>query len=208
MTSDFSNDLYLVVGPSGVGKTTLVEWAVPKVNGLICLQKAVTRGLRPREQQGREVVSIDPAAFEAMVKDGSLVAPYRKYAEAYGLFATSGGAVNDSSIKISGIDTLDLADAITVGDAYKAPRAIAKVVRNLVVIVLRARLEVIIERLGEKPMSSQQRRIRLFTIKREFESGFPRNVANCDHLLSMERPIEQIGAEFVSIIERHRSKKN
>lgn len=206
MLLDSMNDLYLIVGPSGVGKTTLVESILTRVERLCCLQKAVTRGLRPGEQQGREVVSIDALSFEIRIADGRIVAPYQKYGEWYGLFSSSGEEHNDGGLNMSvcGIDTLRSTDAITVGDAYEAPPAIAKAVPNVIVIVLYVSYKVIIERLRHKRMSVHQREIRLSTIKQEYENGFPDNVPKCDHLLSAEAPIEVVGAELLSIVENHR----
>ena len=146
--------LFLITGPSGVGKTTLVEWVVSMVGGLTSLQKAVTRSLRQAEVFGHEVVPMEVEEFHKRVNEGVIEAPYKKYGEWYGLFAKSQELLQpkDGRVAISGLDVLERTPAITVGDAFEAPVSIRQVVANVVVILLIAKLEVLMPRLLSKRM--------------------------------------------------------
>jgi len=208
MTNASWHKLFLIAGPSGVGKSTLAEWILPRVPSLVFLQKAVTRSRRPGERLGREVVLFDEGAFHKKVREGCIVAPYQKYREWYGVFASSWDGILEAGAPktiISGIDVLELSDAITVGDAYEAPAEITRVFPNTKTLLLYASFRVIVQRIFDKNMPHQERKIRLVTVEKEFQNGFPRDVKMYDYSLFTEKPLNIVGEELLSIIGKERN---
>ena len=67
MTSLLAQRLLVVVSaPSGAGKTSLCEWAVTAVPGLVHSVSYTTRSPRPHEVQGRDYNFVDEPTFRAM----------------------------------------------------------------------------------------------------------------------------------------------
>lgn len=205
MSGDRRHPLFLICGPSGAGKTTLADWLVAREPAIVRLQKAVTRSLRPGEEPGPEVVVYDEAAFAMGVAIGTIVASYRKYGDQYGLLATCSTNMRTpaGTYSVRGVDALESGPAVTVGDAYEAPKAMAQVAGKLVVVVLYARLQTIVQRIFGKAMSHFEREVRLSTIDREFQEGFPANVDRADLLLCTDEPTESAGRELLSAVQRH-----
>jgi guanylate kinase len=66
--------MFLMVGPAGVGKNTLMQEAIAYSRGrLHQLPTATTRPARPNEQQGREHLFVSHTEFEQMIADDSLI---------------------------------------------------------------------------------------------------------------------------------------
>jgi len=82
-----SRQLLLVVSaPSGAGKTSLCEWAVRAVPGLVHSVSFTTRFFRPDERDGTDYHFVDEAAFRGMVER----AEFAEWAQVYGqLYGTS-----------------------------------------------------------------------------------------------------------------------
>ena len=59
--------LFVVSGPSGVGKTTLVERLVEGVSDLVMSRSYTSRPMRPGERQGVDYNFVSGGEFEAMV---------------------------------------------------------------------------------------------------------------------------------------------
>ncbi|MFT4622832.1 MAG: guanylate kinase [Myxococcota bacterium] len=76
--------LFVVSGPSGVGKSTLITRAVKRVPGLSFSVSATTRAPRPGEVDGRDYQFMDIARFEALLADGALLEHARVYDNYYG----------------------------------------------------------------------------------------------------------------------------
>jgi len=183
----------------------LVEWVLERVPNLPFIQKAVTRKLRPGECPGREVVLFDKETFHRRVKDGCIVVPYEKYGEWYGVGASSWEGILEAGggkTLVLGIDVLESSCAMTVGDAYEAPRALRQIWADTVVIILHASYRTIVERIFTKNISREQREVRLSAIGEEFRKGFPENIERSDYLLSTERGLDTVGREVLSIIEK------
>lgn len=71
MTSLLAQRLLVVVSaPSGAGKTSLCEWAVTAVPGLVHSVSHTTRSPRPHEVQGRDYYFVDEPTFRAMADRG------------------------------------------------------------------------------------------------------------------------------------------
>jgi guanylate kinase len=78
--------LIVVSAPSGAGKTSLCEWAVRAVPGLVHSVSFTTRPPRPDEQDGTDYHFVDEAAFRGMVERGD----FAEWAQVHGhLYGTS-----------------------------------------------------------------------------------------------------------------------
>ena len=78
--------LIVVSAPSGAGKTSLCEWAVRAVPGLVHSVSFTTRPPRPDEQNGTDYHFVDEATFRAMVARGD----FAEWAQVHGqLYGTS-----------------------------------------------------------------------------------------------------------------------
>ncbi|HEX5610474.1 MAG TPA: guanylate kinase [Solirubrobacterales bacterium] len=61
--------VFVITGPSGVGKGTLIKQLLPRVPGLELSTSATTRQPRPGEQDGREYHFLSPEEFERRVEE-------------------------------------------------------------------------------------------------------------------------------------------
>ena len=78
--------LVVVSAPSGAGKTSLCEWAVTAVPGLVHSVSHTTRSPRPHEVQGRDYYFVDEPTFRAMADRGE----FAEWAVVHGrLYGTS-----------------------------------------------------------------------------------------------------------------------
>ncbi len=78
--------LVVVSAPSGAGKTSLCEWAVQAVPGLVHSVSFTTRPPRPEERSGTDYHFVDEATFRGMVDRGE----FAEWAEVHGhLYGTS-----------------------------------------------------------------------------------------------------------------------
>jgi guanylate kinase len=76
--------LFVVSGPSGVGKTTLVHAALQRVPGLEFSVSATTRAPRSGEKDGREYHFLDADHFARLVADDALLEHATVYDRQYG----------------------------------------------------------------------------------------------------------------------------
>jgi guanylate kinase len=79
--------LFVVSGPSGVGKSTLVQRALNRIPGIGFSVSATTRAPRPGEVEGVHYRFLDPARFEALVDDGAFLEHAEVYDRRYGTLA-------------------------------------------------------------------------------------------------------------------------
>lgn len=72
--------LFVVTGPSGTGKTTLIRETMKLIPELQFSVSATTRGPRPKEVDGIDYHFLSPEAFDNGVQDGAFL----EWAEVYG----------------------------------------------------------------------------------------------------------------------------
>lgn len=77
-------NLFVVVAPSGAGKTTLVEALLAREPNIHLSISYTTRAPRPGEQDGREYHFIDRTRFEKMIADGEFLEHANVYGNYYG----------------------------------------------------------------------------------------------------------------------------
>lgn len=76
--------LFVVSGPSGVGKSTLVRRALATIPALRFSVSATTRPARPDEQQGVHYHFVDRSRFAAWVDEGAFLEHAEVYDQCYG----------------------------------------------------------------------------------------------------------------------------
>ena len=79
-----SGDLFVVVAPSGAGKTSLVNAMLAGEPGIRLSVSCTTRAPREGEVEGREYRFISRAAFEAMIAAGDFLEHADVYGNYYG----------------------------------------------------------------------------------------------------------------------------
>jgi guanylate kinase len=75
-----SGDLFVVVAPSGAGKTSLVNRLLETQAGIRLSVSHTTRAPRPGEEEGRDYHFVDRPAFERLIAEGEFL----EYADVYG----------------------------------------------------------------------------------------------------------------------------
>jgi guanylate kinase len=76
--------LFVISGPSGVGKSTLVKAAMRRIPGLGFSVSATTRGPRPGEQDGRDYHFVTPERFQEWVERDAFLEHATVYDQRYG----------------------------------------------------------------------------------------------------------------------------
>jgi guanylate kinase len=66
-------EVFVITGPSGVGKGTLIRGLIERVPGLELSVSATTRAPRPGEEDGREYHFLTPEEFDARIAAGAFV---------------------------------------------------------------------------------------------------------------------------------------
>ena len=83
--------LFVVTGPSGVGKGTLIAELLKEVTGLELSVSATTRTPRPGEQEGVDYHFMDDASFEQHVQAGDFIEHAGYAGHRYGTLASEVG---------------------------------------------------------------------------------------------------------------------
>lgn len=144
--------LFVVSGPSGVGKSTLLRHVFDRVPGLAFSVSATTRAPRPGETDGVEYHFVDPAAFAGMVARGELLEHAMVYAHGYG----TPRAPVEAALRAGGSMVLDIdtQGAAQVRSSYPAAVSV------FILPPARADLERRLRARGTDPEDVIQRRIR------------------------------------------------
>jgi guanylate kinase len=79
-----AGDLFVVVAPSGAGKTSLVNQLLDVETGIRLSVSYTTRAPREGEVDGREYHFVAPAAFESMIAAGDFLEHANVYGHYYG----------------------------------------------------------------------------------------------------------------------------
>jgi guanylate kinase len=177
--------LFILVGPSGVGKNTIMRDVIGKIPNLRQLPTATTRAPRPGEQEGEHHYFVDLRRFEAMEANGDLLESQQVHpGKWYGVPRESTQqALEDGALLIADIDILG---AQAVKAAFPD---------NVVTIFIKPpTLDVLRERLRERGEADLEDRFR----RAEMELS---HADKCDHQVVNE-VLERADHEVASIIQR------
>lgn len=76
--------LYVVSGPSGVGKSSIIKNAMSKLNGFMFSVSYTTRPPRPGEINGKDYFFVDEETFDNMVKNDEFLESAEVHGYKYG----------------------------------------------------------------------------------------------------------------------------
>jgi len=201
----FDRHIFVLNGPSAVGKTTILEALVDGVNdngkkvklinNITKLVTVTTRKPRPGEIDGVHYYFIDPAEFKKQKALGNVVeeTEYPKGSGiAYGIFDSE-----IQRIRNAGMDALVILDMHGVQEMkrFYGPE-------NVVSIFIYRPLEKILCELKARPISEEEVARRFAYAKEEIK-----NRHLCDYVIENTGTIEQAIKKAVSIIEEVRAKR-
>lgn len=191
--------LFLLVGPTGAGKNTLMKHVLERLPNLQQLPTATTRPIRPTEQEGREHHFIDVPTFEQMIADGELLEWEKVHGKNYyGVpRRTVADSIQTAQDRIADVDVLG---ALRVRDAFPDNTLMifvqpgASTALNDVLALIRERLQ---ER-GE-PEAEIENRLRRVAMEMDY--------APLSDYLVVNDEVDQAGEMLYGIILAERSKR-
>lgn len=141
VSPDCCGRLFLVVGPSGVGKDSILDGARAHFaadRGVIFPERVITR---PAEAGGEAHLPASDETFEALEKSGAFALSWRAHGNAYGI---------PSEIA----DDLACGNTVVANVSRTVIDAARKRFRPMTVIVITAQLDIIAERLKQRGRES------------------------------------------------------
>lgn len=183
--------LFIISGPSGAGKGTLVDHLVARVPRLWVSVSATTREPRPGEAEGREYYFLSPEEFESLVEQGELL----EWAEVHGhRYGTPARTVEDRLKQ-----GVDVVLEIDPQGALQVKELVPDAVLVFIVAPSMEELERRIRARGAE--TDEQVRTRLETALSELQL-----VGTYDHVVEND-DIARATDELVRIVETHRSEE-
>lgn len=154
--------LYLIVGPSGAGKDTLIDSLKPKLANHLFVQRYITR---PADSGGEAHIELSPQEFEDRVKSGGFCVYWHAHELGYGIDTRLKSLVQNG------------ANAV-VNTSRNMVKAFEKQFPKTVVVLVTASKEVLRERLKRRGRESD----------RQIERRLLRDVElpHCEHLIVVD----------------------
>ncbi|MFZ4826551.1 MAG: guanylate kinase [Phototrophicaceae bacterium] len=187
--------LFVLAGPTGAGKNTLMNAVLEANPDLSQLPTATTRNIRPNEQQGREHLFVSHAEFERMIAQHELLEWQKVHTNLYGVpKRTIEDSLDQSVDRIMDVDVLG---ALTLFRLYP---------RNIILIFIQpggagSVEDIIAERLRNRGESDEEIQTRLERVKMEltYRPFF--------HYLILNDELEKATQTLNSIIWAERAKR-
>lgn len=187
--------LFILVGPGGVGKNTLMQAVLPRFDHLSQLATATTRMMRPNEISDVHHIFVSQAEFERMIADNELVEYEQVHPGKY-------YGVPRKPLETAITNGTDLIADIEISGAAHVRRAYPE---NTVLIFIKPpSLEILAERMqarGENPTGIAERMERA---AREMPFA-----EQCDYVIENdEGKFEAAAEELYQVILKERSKRD
>ena len=140
-----SGRLYVISGPSGVGKSTIIQLIREKVTGLGYSISHTSRKPRSNEVNGVDYNFVDRESFSRMIDDGLLV----EWAEVYGdLYGTSISILRSQiDMGLDVVMDLDSKGAKNIKEHFK---------ESILIYILPPSLEVLEKRLRDRALDDEE----------------------------------------------------
>lgn len=176
--------LVVLVGPTAVGKGTIVTWIVDNHAGFVVSVSATTRPPRPGEREGAHYFFVSESRFDVMIARGELL----EWAIVHGMhrYGTPLEAVNE---------LLDVGKNVILEIDIQGARAVARRERRSVSFFIHPpSFEELENRLAARGTESDaERRVRLVTARREIALS-----GHCDHEIVNDR-VADAGQSIVDL---------
>jgi guanylate kinase len=179
-------EVFVITGPSGVGKGTLIRGLLERVSELELSVSATTRSPRPGERDGVDYHFLDPGEFEARARAGDFVEHATYSGNRYGTLRSELQRYLDAGVPV--VLEIEVQGARQVRQAM--PEAIAVFIAPPSLEALRARL------VGRGTDSSEQVAERLRTAERELAAQ-----PEFAHVVVNDR-LEQATDELADVVRR------
>lgn len=180
-------NLFIVSGPSGAGKGTLVKELLRRVPDIWVSVSVTTRAPRPGEVEGKDYFFVSSAQFDALLEQDGLL----EWAEVHGnRYGTPRGAVEERIRQgCQVILEIDPQGAFQVRDL--APDSV-------LVFIMPPSTEELIRRLNQRGSeTSEQVAVRMKTAERELEL-----VGKYDHVI-INDDVSRAVQEFAGVIDSY-----
>ena len=182
-----TGNLFIISGPSGVGKGTLVRALVPRVPDLWVSVSVTTRAPRPGEVEGQHYFFVSDAQFDHLVATDGLL----EWAEVHGNRYGTPRAAVENKVREGAQVVLEI-------DPQGAFQVRSMVDGSTLVFIMPPSLEELQRRLTKRGSESfEQVKTRIETAKRELEL-----VGRYDHVVQNVDVVKAVD-ELVAIIDAY-----
>lgn len=187
-----SGQIYVITGPSGVGKSTIISRLRKRLPGLGYSVSHTSRKPRKNEADGVNYHFVDREVFEKMIEEGAFVEWAEVYQDLYGTSLSSLRSQTDQGLDV----VMDL-------DSQGAKNVKASFEDSVLIYILPPSLQILEKRLrGRASDDEAEIRARLEKARKEIE-----NCVHYDHIIFNEK-LEKTVEEVASIILSERSRKS
>ncbi len=177
--------VFVITGPSGVGKGTLIRGLLERMPELQLSVSATTRGPRPGERDGVDYHFLSPAEFERRVGEGDFVEHATYSGNRYGTLRSELARLLEAGVPV--VLEIEVQGARQVREAM--PEAVQVFIAPPSLEALRARL------VGRGTDDAEQVEERLRTAERELEAQ-----PEFAHVVVNDR-LEQATDELVAVVQ-------
>lgn len=185
--------VFVLVGPSGVGKNAIMRSALEQVEDLRQLPTATTRGARPDEQEGSQHFFHTEESFVQLIEEDALLEWQWVHDNRYGIIReTIDTAIAQENDLVADIEVLG---ASILKSEYPH--------NAVLVFVSPPTIEALEERIRNRGADDEARIARRLQ-RMPFEM---KHAAMCDYLI-VNDDLDQATAEFLSIVFSERSRRN
>lgn len=183
--------IFVLVGPPGAGKNTVMNRVLQELPALRQLATATTRPMRSTEQEGREHYFMDRDEFEQMIVSNALLEHQLIHGELYGILRRPVEQAVASEIDI-------IADI----DVYGAEALRANFPENVVLVFVEPpSREVLIRRMQERGEDDEEIEKRMKRVDMEMS-----HLTDCDYLIT-NNDVDEASVLLASIVRAERSKR-
>ena len=180
--------LFIISGPSGAGKGTLVDRLVARVPDVRVSVSATTRAPRPGEVEGEDYLFISPEEFDRRIAGGDFLEWAEVHGNRYGTLRSAVQRHLDAG-----------SDVILEIDPQGARQVKEQMPESVLVFITAPSLEELERRIRHRGAETdEQIRTRLETAEREL-----RLVGTYDHVVEND-DVAQAADRLVGIVESHR----
>jgi len=180
--------VFVITGPSGVGKGTLIRGLMERLPQLELSVSATTRPARPGEREGRDYHFLTPAEFERRVQNGGFVEHADYAGRRYGTLREE----LDGRVRAGVPVVLEI-------EVQGARQVRAALPEALQVFIAPPSLEALRTRLtgrGADPPAEVERRLRVAEHELAAQSEFAHVVVNDQLEQALEQLTEIVGGSF------------